>query len=65
MQSVPTAARSTSSVYIRAVCMRVSSTPKRSSRLRSHARVARFFPPMSRGNSRCKRASRMMLRRWA
>eukprot|EP00965_Chrysotila_dentata_P044045 1464066-Pleurochrysis_carterae.AAC.1 len=65
MRSVPTAARTTSSVYMRAVCTRASSTPKRSSRSRSHARVARVFFPTSRGNSQRKRARRMMLRRWA
>eukprot|EP00965_Chrysotila_dentata_P181166 5980791-Pleurochrysis_carterae.AAC.1 len=65
MRSVPTAARTTSSVYMRAVCMRASSTPRYSSRSRSHARVARLLFPTSRGNSRRKMASRMTLRRWA
>eukprot|EP00965_Chrysotila_dentata_P140015 4628617-Pleurochrysis_carterae.AAC.1 len=32
IRSVPTAARATSSVYRRAVCMRASSAPRRSSR---------------------------------
>eukprot|EP00965_Chrysotila_dentata_P122828 4059654-Pleurochrysis_carterae.AAC.1 len=39
-RSMPTAASTTSSVYMRAVCMRASSVPGCSLRARSQARVA-------------------------
>eukprot|EP00965_Chrysotila_dentata_P084411 2787412-Pleurochrysis_carterae.AAC.1 len=40
MRSVPTAARTISSVYMRAVCMRASSTPRAVARACSQASVA-------------------------
>eukprot|EP00965_Chrysotila_dentata_P089712 2961996-Pleurochrysis_carterae.AAC.1 len=43
MRSVPTAARTTSSVYMRAVCMRASSSPRCCLRACNQARVAGLF----------------------
>eukprot|EP00965_Chrysotila_dentata_P092981 3070311-Pleurochrysis_carterae.AAC.1 len=65
MRSVPTAARTTSSVYMMAVCMRASCSPRYCLRACNQARVAGLCLAAKCRNSERKSARRIMLRRWA
>eukprot|EP00965_Chrysotila_dentata_P101057 3337621-Pleurochrysis_carterae.AAC.1 len=65
MRSVPTAARTTSSVNMRAVCMRASCSPRCCLQACNQARVAGLCLAAKWRNSKRKSARRIMLRRWA